>query len=147
MTGMKHDGDQDQDQSVDPRRSALMRRVTGKNTTPELKVRSALHRAGFRFRLHRKDLPGRPDIVLPSRQAIVFVHGCFWHRHQGCKAASVPNTRTEFWANKFKANVQRDARVQAQLEQQGWRCHVVWECETKRQASFWPSLEHFLQSR
>ena len=123
-----------------------MRRVRGKNSTPERLVRSALHRAGFRFRLHDKRLPGRPDIVLPSRRAVVFVHGCFWHRHPGCRAASTPKTRTTFWQEKFDRNVQRDRRDQAALEASGWHVHVVWECETNgRGGDFLPSLLKFLR--
>ncbi|WP_225897128.1 very short patch repair endonuclease [Brevundimonas goettingensis] len=122
-----------------------MRKVRGKNTTPEIKVRSALHRAGYRFRLHRKDLPGSPDIVLPSRKAVVFVHGCFWHRHPGCRAASSPSTRADFWNAKFTRNVARDRENIQNLESLGWRVHVVWECETNgRGPNFWERLLAFL---
>ena len=115
-----------------------MRNVRGKNTTPEMRVRSALYRAGYRFRLHRKDLPGRPDIVLPRLRAAIFVHGCFWHRHPGCRAASSPSTRAVFWQEKFARNVERDRRTIEALEADGWRVHVVWECETKgREPTFW----------
>ncbi|MBB1177745.1 very short patch repair endonuclease [Pseudomonas sp. FW305-3-2-15-E-TSA4] len=130
---------------VDPKRSLIMRNVRGKDTTPELKVRSALHRAGYRFRLYRKDLPGRPDIVLPSRRAVIFVHGCFWHRHPGCRAASHPSIRIDFWANKFARNVERDRRNVDDLERAGWSVHVVWECETKgRHPTFWEGVGIFL---
>jgi DNA mismatch endonuclease (patch repair protein) len=122
-----------------------MRKVRGKDTTPEMKVRSALHRAGYRFRLHRRDLPGRPDIVLPGRRAVVFVHGCFWHRHPGCRAASSPSTRREFWQDKFERNVDRDRRNVEALAADGWSVHVVWECETKgRRPAFWQDLANFL---
>lgn len=123
-----------------------MRSVRGKNTTPEMKVRSALHRAGYRFRLHRKDLPGRPDVVLPGYKAVVFVHGCFWHRHPGCRAASSPSTRSAFWQDKFARNVARDRLVIGALENAGWRVHVVWECETKgKSPTFWAPLDAFLR--
>ncbi|WP_159849416.1 very short patch repair endonuclease [Brevundimonas sp. G8] len=132
---------------VDPKRSAIMRSVGDKNTAPELKVRSALHKAGYRFRLHRKDLPGSPDIVLPSRKAVVFVHGCFWHRHAGCRYSSNPSTRADFWRLKFARNVERDRRNIGDLEKAGWSVHVVWECETKgRDPTFWDSLERFLSA-
>jgi DNA mismatch endonuclease (patch repair protein) len=125
-----------------------MRKVRGANTTPELKVRSMLHRAGYRFRLHRKDLPGKPDIVLSSRKSVVFVHGCFWHRHPGCRAASSPSTRAEFWNAKFARNVARDIENVRDLERTGWRVHIVWECETNgRGPNFWDRLSSFLNQR
>ena len=108
-----------------------MSRIRGKDTKPELAVRSALHRMGYRFRLHRKDLPGRPDIVLPKYRAVVFVNGCFWHRHKGCRSAYTPKTRKEFWAKKFRENSGRDRRSRTALEKQGWRVLTVWECETR----------------
>lgn len=111
-----------------PTRSRMMAGIRGKNTRPELALRSALHRLGFRFRLHRKDLPGRPDIVLPARRVVVFVNGCFWHRHAGCRYCTVPATRPEFWASKFAANVERDRRNEDALAASGWRVAVVWEC-------------------
>lgn len=123
-----------------------MRSVRGKNTTPEMKVRSALHRAGYRFRLHRKNLPGKPDIVLPACKAAVFVHGCFWHRHPACRAASSPTIRSAFWQDKFARNVERDRLSIEALEAAGWAVHVVWECETKGKApTFWASLDTFLR--
>jgi DNA mismatch endonuclease (patch repair protein) len=112
-------------------RSANMARIRGRDTGPELAVRRALHRLGFRFRLHRRDLPGSPDIVLPRHRAVVFVHGCFWHRHSGCRLTTTPGTRAEFWSTKFEANVARDARAIEALEKQGWQVHVVWECQTR----------------
>lgn len=108
-----------------------MRRVHSVNTTPERKVRSLLYRLGFRFRLHRKDLPGKPDIVLSKYRTVVFVHGCFWHRHQGCPHATTPASRQEYWLPKFKRTIDRDRRNQKELRQQGWNVVVVWECETK----------------
>jgi DNA mismatch endonuclease (patch repair protein) len=120
-----------------------MRRVSREHSTPELVVRRALHRLGYRYALHRRDLPGTPDLVFPARRAAVFVHGCFWHRHPGCTATSTPKTRTAFWTEKFAANTARDARAQAELERRGWRVHVVWECETKSGA-YLPPLLAFL---
>lgn len=118
--------------TIDPARSALMSKVKGKDTRPELVVRRTLHGLGARYRLHRKDLPGSPDIVMTSRKVALFVHGCFWHRHENCKMASTPKTREEFWNAKFDANVARDQRNAASLEQMGWRVEVIWECETKK---------------
>ena len=112
------------------RRSAMMARIRGRNTAPELAVRRIAHRMGLRFRLHRKDLPGRPDLVFPKHQLAVFVHGCFWHRHEGCKYAYTPKSRIAFWMEKFSANVARDARQEAALKALGWRVLVIWECET-----------------
>lgn len=110
-------------------RSALMARVRQKNTSPELRVRQIVHALGYRFRVNRRGLPGTPDIVFPSRYKVIFVHGCFWHRHPGCKKASTPKTRPEFWNAKFDANVARDQRKIAELERDGWSVMVVWECE------------------
>lgn len=116
---------------VEPDRSAQMARVRGKDTKPELKVRRALHAAGLRYRLHAKELPGRPDIVFRSRRVAVFVHGCFWHRHDdpGCKLARMPKSRLEFWAPKLTANAERDRRNIQALTAQGWTVEVVWECD------------------
>ncbi|MFK4056871.1 very short patch repair endonuclease [Brevundimonas sp. NPDC046655] len=120
---------------LDPeRRSANMSRIRGKDTGPEIRVRRIAHRMGLRFRLHRKDLPGRPDLVFPKHQLVVFVHGCFWHRHPGCPRASTPSTRDDFWQAKFAANVERDARQIAALEAEGWRVLVLWECGLKDEA-------------
>lgn len=109
----------------------MMSGIGGRNTKPEIVVRKALFAAGFRFRLHRKDLPGRPDVVLPGRRVVVFVHGCFWHAHSGCRYARVPATRRQFWEAKFSANVERDRRVQEALLSAGWRVLIVWECATR----------------
>ena len=108
-----------------------MRRVRSTNTTPERKVRSLLHRLGFRFRLHRKDLPGKPDIVLPKHSTVVFVHGCFWHRHTGCSQASTPATHQDYWLSKFNRTIERDQRNQKDLQQRGWNVILVWECELR----------------
>lgn len=113
------------------RRSWNMSRIRGRNTKPELMLRSMLHREGFRFRLHSKNLPGRPDIVLPRYRTVIFVHGCFWHRHEGCRNATMPSTRREFWSEKFDKNKERDIRSREALESAGWKVCVVWECELK----------------
>ncbi|MBL0918375.1 MAG: DNA mismatch endonuclease Vsr [Hydrogenophaga sp.] len=110
------------------KRSEMMSGIRGKNTRPELQVRKALFSMGYRFRLHRKDLPGRPDIVMPGRRIAILVHGCFWHGHQDCRYAKTPSTRTEFWAAKLKSNRQRDQRDIDALHAAGWRTLVVWEC-------------------
>lgn len=113
-------------------RSALMARIRGVNTRPEMAVRRFLHKNGFRFRLHPRDLPGRPDIVLPKLRTAIFVHGCFWHRHLGCKKATTPSTRKAFWNAKFEANVERDMRKVAELRDLGWTAITIWECEVTR---------------
>ena len=110
------------------KRSEMMSRIGGKNTKPEVLVRKALHAAGYRFRLHRKDLPGTPDIVLPGRRLAIFVNGCFWHGHQDCRLAKVPSTRTEFWAEKLRRNRERDQQAIDELRAKNWRVLVVWEC-------------------
>lgn len=114
-------------------RSRMMSGIKGKNTKPERIVRSIAHRMGLRFRLHRADLPGRPDIVFPKHRIVVLVHGCFWHRHD-CGLAANPKTRPAFWEAKFLRNVQRDGQARQQLEEAGWRAIVVWECETRDEA-------------
>lgn len=120
------------DKLTPSQRSANMARIGAKDTSPELAVRQLLHRLGFRFRLHRTDLPGRPDIVMPGRNTIILVHGCFWHRHSKCRFAYTPKSRTDFWKRKFDANLVRDRRVQRALRGRGWRVYTVWECETRR---------------
>ena len=112
-------------------RSRMMSGIRGKNTRPEMMVRRALHAAGFRYRLHAKDLPGKPDIVLPKYRAVVFVHGCFWHRHEGCYYATIPKSRQVFWISKLEANRRRDAKTRERLAAAGWRVFVVWECGLK----------------
>ena len=114
------------------RRSWNMSRIRGRDTAPEKQVRSALHRAGYRFRLHRRDLPGRPDVVLPKYRTVVFVHGCFWHRHKGCRYAYTPKSRVAFWNAKFVSNVERDRRSARELRRLGWKVVTVWECEADR---------------
>jgi DNA mismatch endonuclease (patch repair protein) len=116
---------------TDPKRSAMMARIGPRDTAPELAVRRTLHRLGYRFRLHRADLPGKPDIVLPRHRTVFLVHGCFWHRHPGCRFAYRPKSRVEFWESKFKRNVARDRKVERELREGGWTVHVVWGCETR----------------
>lgn len=112
-------------------RSQAMSKVRGCNTKPEKMIRSHLHRQGFRFRINSLNLPGKPDIVLKKYDAIIFIHGCFWHNHKGCKKSKLPDTRKEFWENKIAATVLRDQRNISDLTKQGWRIAIVWECGTK----------------
>lgn len=112
-------------------RSANMAKIKGKNTRPELVVRQALHAMGYRFRLHRRDLPGSPDIVLPRYRTVVFVHGCYWHRHVGCARSTMPQTRQDFWQTKFARTVERDRAQAERLVAAGWSVAVIWECETR----------------
>lgn len=112
-------------------RSKLMGRIRGKDTKPEMTVRRLAHGLGYRYRLHRADLPGSPDLVFPGRRKVVFVHGCYWHRHQNCRFAYVPKSNEAFWSRKFAANVARDRQAVIDLEAQGWGTLVIWECEVK----------------
>jgi DNA mismatch endonuclease, patch repair protein len=118
----------------------MMARIGPRNTAPEMAVRRMLHRLGLRFRLHRRDLPGTPDIVLPGGKLAILVHGCFWHRHAGCRFAYTPKSRVEFWKAKFERNVARDQEVQQALADLGWRVCVVWECETSDSAALEAAL-------
>ena len=113
------------------RRSEMMASIKGRDTVPERAVRRVAHRMGLRFRLHRKDLPGRPDLVFPRHRLAVFVHGCFWHRHEGCRYAYTPKSRVAFWTGKFAENVARDRRNEDALRGLGWRVLIVWECEAR----------------
>jgi len=113
------------------RRSWLMSRVRGKHTSPEMRVRRAAHALGLRFRLHRRDLPGKPDLVFSRHRVVLFVHGCFWHRHPGCPKASTPRSNTPYWEDKFSMNTARDAQIAQALTSLGWRVSTIWECETK----------------
>jgi DNA mismatch endonuclease (patch repair protein) len=110
------------------RRSEIMSRIGPRDTMPELAVRSMAHRMGFRFRVHHKALPGRPDLVFAKHRLVIFVHGCFWHRHRGCANSTMPKTRPGFWRRKFQSNIERDRKQLAQL---GWRTLVIWECEAE----------------
>ena len=113
------------------KRSRMMSRIKGKNSVPEMLVRKVLFAMGYRFRLHRRDLPGTPDITMPRYKIAIFVHGCFWHAHKGCKYAKIPSTRIEFWTAKLRANVDRDQRAVDKLTELGWRVLTVWECSTR----------------
>ena len=106
-----------------------MSRIRSRDTKPEIVLRKALHRLGFRFRIHGQGLPGKPDIVLPRHRTVIFVHGCFWHRHASCKVATTPKSNTEFWIDKFDRNVARDARNMDALSKAGWRVMIAWECD------------------
>ncbi|PSJ22143.1 very short patch repair endonuclease [Halomonas sp. ND22Bw] len=127
-------------------RSRMMSAIRGKNTSPELAVRRYLHARGFRFRLHRRDLPGNPDLVLPKYRLVIFVHGCFWHRHEGCFYATSPATRKDFWRRKLDGNVERDRRQQAELIETGWRVLVIWECGLKHQLHEIGAVEILIKS-
>lgn len=127
-------------------RSRMMSGIRGKNTRPELAVRKAAHALGLRFRLHRKDLPGSPDLVFPGRKTIVFVHGCYWHRHKECRYCYNPKSNVEFWNTKFRNNVARDERVRDDLEQQGWRVVTLWECETVEEDGLRNRLKEIFES-
>lgn len=115
-------------------RSRMMAGIRGKDTKPELILRRSLHALGFRYRLHVKGISGKPDLVLPKYRAVIFVHGCFWHRHPDCRYASTPSTRPEFWASKFAANVARDNAVRSNLLLDGWRVATIWECAMRSKA-------------
>ena len=132
------------DRLTPERRSALMAKVRGKNTSPEMAVRRLLFGLGYRYRLHVSNLPGRPDIVFPGRRKVIFVHGCFWHRHPGCPKASTPKSRVEYWEEKFSRNVERDREAVRKLNAEGWDVLIVWECETKRAEVLKRMLVEFL---
>lgn len=133
------------DRLTPQRRSWLMSRVTGKNTSPELRVRKAAHALGLRFRLHPVSLPGKPDLVFPKREIALFVHGCFWHRHPGCRKATAPSS--DFWREKFEKNVARDARVTSELKKLGWKVRVIWECQTKNPEQLSKRVERLVLER
>ncbi len=126
------------------KRSWTMAQVKGRNTGPEKAVRSLLHQLGYRFRLQRSDLPGKPDIVLPKFKTVLFVHGCFWHRHPGCKRATTPASNRDYWDKKFARTVARDAKNERELADMGWRVLVVWECELKDMDALEGKLTSFL---
>lgn len=127
------------------RRSWNMGRIRSRDTAPEVAVRSMLHRVGFRFRLHLKTLPGKPDIVLRSRQTVIFVHGCFWHRHESCKQCYTPKSNIVFWEAKFASNVERDAKNMRALKAAGWKVIIVWECELSNPTKLEAKLKRLLQ--
>ncbi|HSZ74084.1 MAG TPA: DNA mismatch endonuclease Vsr [Rhizomicrobium sp.] len=126
------------------RRSANMRAVKSHNTKPEKIVRQLAHKMGYRFRLHRADLPGKPDLVFPGRCAVIFVHGCFWHGHHCKRGALKPRTNTAFWNEKLSGNIKRDKRQLSMLREAGWRVLVIWECETKEESRLTIRLRKFL---
>lgn len=126
------------------KRSWNMSKIKGKDTKPELIVRSLLHRNGYRFRLHRDDLPGSPDIVLPKYSVVIFVHGCFWHRHKGCKFSYTPKSRRKFWKSKFDQNMKRDVLNMKMLKKTGWTVYVIWECETNNTNKLSRKIESLL---
>jgi DNA mismatch endonuclease (patch repair protein) len=123
-----------------------MRRIPSKNTKPEIVVRGVLAKLGYRYRLHRKDLPGKPDIVFPGRKKIIFVHGCFWHQHRECREGRIPGSRTEYWLAKLQENTKRDERDQALLAKLGWTILVIWECQATNCEGLGKALQRFLDS-
>lgn len=133
-------------ENVDPLRRRIMSAVRGRDTRPEMIVRRLLFSMNYRYRLHRKDLPGNPDIVFAGRRKAIFVHGCFWHRHEGCTKATTPKTRAAFWSEKFECNIERDRRVEIELADRGWRSLTVWECEIRQPDWLKVRLREFLDS-
>ena len=126
-------------------RSALMSRVRSRNTQPERAVRRAAFALGLRFRLHRRDLPGTPDLVFPKYKVAIMVHGCFWHQHKGCKRATVPKTRVDFWKRKLHGNIERDGAVVDKLKALGWQVEIIWECETRNEETLRDRLDVFFR--
>jgi len=126
------------------KRSRIMGKVNGKNTKPELLVRSMLHKMGYRFRLYRRDLPGNPDIILPKFKKVIFVHGCFWHGHENCTRSKRPTTNREFWNDKLNKNISRDKQNIEKLDDKGWESLIIWTCETKNREYLKQKLEAFL---
>lgn len=126
------------------KRSEIMSRIGQRNTQPELITRRLLHRLGYRFRLHRRDLPGTPDIVLPRHRKIVLVHGCFWHGHDGCSRSTLPATNRDFWERKIEANKERDRIALAELQALGWDCLVVWQCQVRDRAALADQIRQFM---
>lgn len=126
------------------RRSANMRAVRSRNTAPEMRVRQIAHGLGYRFRLHQRDLPGKPDLAFPGRRKAVFVHGCFWHQHEGCLRGSAPQSNRDFWRPKLARNIARDAEQLVALKKRGWRSLVIWECQTKDEKRLAARLSRFL---
>ena len=127
------------------KRSWNMAQIRSRNTKPEIAVRRILHSLGYRFRLHRKDLPGNPDIVLPKYKSVIFVHGCFWHRHKDCRYSYSPKSRTEFWQDKFAENIERDKQSAEELKMLGWRQLVIWECEAKDPENIRSIIDRFFE--
>lgn len=126
-------------------RSRIMSHISGKNTKPEILVRSLLHRMGYRFRIHKKDLPGRPDICLPKHKKVIFVHGCFWHGHENCPRSKRPTTNVEFWNKKIDGNIERDKENIKKLKRLGWQTLTIWTCEIKNQEELKTKLISFIE--
>lgn len=129
------------------RRSAIMSKIRAKNTQPELTVRQIAHKLGFRFRLHKTDLPGKPDITFPKLKKIILVHGCYWHRHSGCKKSYIPKSNIDFWQKKFFTNMVRDQETVKKLESAGWEVLIIWECETKNLENLSTTIKSFLDGK
>jgi len=127
------------------KRSWNMSRIRSKDTKPEIIVRSLLHKMGYRFRLYRKDLPGKPDIVLPKYKIVIFVHGCFWHRHKGCKRCTTPTTNQKYWLPKLEHNIAKDKENRKKLKSLGWQSIIVWECEVKNKVKIAEKLHRLIQ--
>lgn len=129
------------------KRSWIMSRVLSENTSPEIRVRSLLHSLGYRFRLYRSDLPGKPDIVLTKYKTVIFIHGCFWHRHSGCKRATTPASNKEYWLPKFQRTVERDRKNQKELRKRGWNVLIIWECQVRNLDKLAHRLKRFLENK
>ncbi len=127
------------------KRKEMMSSVKQRHTKPEITVRKLLHRLGYRFRLHSKKLPGTPDIVLPKYKSVIFVHGCFWHQHEGCRKARRPTSNVEFWNEKLDKNIKRDKRKESELKDLGWKVLTIWDCEIKDESSLIEKIKLFLQ--
>jgi DNA mismatch endonuclease (patch repair protein) len=134
------------DRLTKDRRSWNMSRIRGKDTAPEKRVRSMLHRMGYRFRLHRTHLPGKPDVVFVSRRVALFVHGCFWHRHRGCKNCTTPTNNRKFWLEKLRGNAIRDKKNRQALRKLGWTSFVIWECQTEDGRQLKKTLDRFVST-
>jgi DNA mismatch endonuclease (patch repair protein) len=128
------------------RRSALMSRIRGKDTAPEKTLRAALHKAGYRYRIHVRDLPGCPDIVFPGRRKVIFVHGCFWHSHPNCRLGALPKSKLSYWKPKLQANVKRDQRNIRKLRRQGWGVLIVWQCKLKKLGGCLSRIKRFMET-
>ena len=135
-----------ENEAIHPTRSAMMAKIGSRDTAPEMIVRRCLFSKGYRYRLHAGDLPGRPDIVFRKRRKAIFVHGCFWHRHDGCPRTTTPKTRQSYWLDKFERNQARDARNEAALSAMGWNILIIWECETKEIESLSARLKAFMEA-
>jgi len=128
------------------KRSEIMRRITSKGTKPEIQVRRLVYCLGFRYRLHKKELPGNPDLVFSKRKKLIFVHGCFWHQHDGCKSSHIPKTRKEYWAPKLARTIRRDKENQAKLRDLGWDILVIWECQVRDIEKLTEKIKTFLEN-